>query len=110
MYLDIPASANLDEPTMATFKEDGPARTVRELRLWRDGVWQWCAVTGWDESGPVPARIQAIEESGDGPAQLVHGGPLGLRLAVGAVTNWSTDDSTQWGEPFLIVTPEAEWR
>lgn len=110
MYLDIPASANLDEPAMATFKEDGPARPVRELRLWREQAWVWCSVTGWDESGPVPAYIQPIEESGDGPARLIHGGPLGLRLAVGTVSAWSTADPAQWGEPFLILTPEAEWR
>ena len=110
MYLDIPASTNLDEPTVATFKAEGPARTLRELRLWRDGRWMWCAITGWDATGPVPAYIQAIEESGDGPALLVHGGPLGLRLGAGTVTGWSTDDAAQWGEPFLIVTPEAEWR
>jgi len=110
MYLDIPASANLDEPVMATFKADGPAQPVRELRLWRDGLWTWCSVTGWDESGPVPASIQLIEESGDGPARLVHGGPLGLRLGAGVVTQWSTDDATQWGEPYLIVTPDAQWR
>ncbi len=110
MYLDLPVSANLDEPAMATFKEDGPAKPVHELRLWRNGRWSWCSVTGWDESGPVPASIQAIEESGDGPARLVHGGPLGLRLGEGSVTSWSTDDLGQWGEPFLIVTPEAEWR
>lgn len=111
MYLDIPANANLDEPTMATFKEAGPARVVQALRLWRDGVWQWCAVTGWDEGGPVPALIQPIEESGDGPAQLVHGGPLGLRLCVGdQPAHWDVADASQWGEPFLLVTPEAEWR
>ncbi len=110
MYLDIPASANLDEPCLATFKEDGPAVPVRELRLWREDRWTWCAITGWADGGAVPAFIQPIEESGDGPARLVHGGPLGLRLGVGAVERWSTDDATQWGEPFLIVTPEAEWR
>mgnify|MGYP000502671920 CR=1 FL=1 len=110
MYLDIPASANLDEPCMATFKEDGRSVTVRELRLWRDDAWVWCSVTGWDETGAVAAWMQPIEESGDGPARLVHGGPLGLRLGVGLVTAWNTDDGTQWGEPFLIVIPEAEWR
>lgn len=111
MYLDIPANPNLDEPAMATFKEAGPASEVRELRLWRDGAWEWCAVTGWDEGGPVPALIQPIEESGDGPARLVHGGPLGLRLRVaGRPAAWDVADASQWGEPFLLVTPEAEWR
>ena len=110
MYLDIPANANLDEPVLATFKADGPPQPVRELRLWRNDSWMWCAVTGWAEAGAVPAYIQMIEESGDGPARLVHGGAFGLRLGEGVVTRWSTDDATQWGEPFLIVTPDAQWR
>lgn len=114
MYLDIPASDNLPEPAMATFREDGPARPLRAVRLWRDGSWLWCAVTGWDEGGPVPALIQRIEESGDGPALLVHGGPLGLRLAPLAspdgTATWDLSNPSQWGEPFLIVTPEAETR
>lgn len=114
MYLDIPASENLDAPTMATFRETGPATAVRCLRLWREEAWRWCAVTGWDEGGPAPARIQMIEESGDGPARLVHGGPLGLRLAEipgpDAAVAWDLADARQWGEPFLIIRPEAEWR
>jgi len=114
MYLDIPASGNLDEAAMATFRETGPAAPVRRLRLWRDGAWRWCAVTGWSDGGPVAAAIQAIEESGDGPARLVHGGPLGLRLAEqedpAAAIAWDLADPRQWGEPFLLLTPEAEWR
>lgn len=111
MYLDIPANPNLDEPSMATFKEEGPAVPLRELRLWRDGSWRWCAVTGMGEDGPVPAFIQPIEESGDGPARLVHGGPWGLRLREGGQpARWDVADPGQWGEAFLLVTPEAEWR
>lgn len=111
MYLDIPANPNLDEPTMATFKEDGAAVPVHMLRLWRDGSWRWCAVTGMSENGPVNAYIQPIEESGDGPAQLVHGGTWGLRLREGeAPEHWDVSDPTQWGEAFLLITPEAEWR
>jgi hypothetical protein len=115
MYLDLPECANLPEACMATFQETGPPRTLARLRLWRDDRWAWCAVTGWSESGAVPALIQAIEESGDGPALLAHGGDQGLRLAEVAgpeapAPRWDLDDATQWGEPFLIVTPEAEWR
>ena len=113
MYLDIPASENLPEAVMATFRETAPGKPVQALRLWRHGAWHWCAVTGWDEHGAVPAVIQPIEESGDGPARLVHGGALGLRLAEhdGASSmRWDLADAAQWGEPFLIVRPEAEWR
>ena len=114
MYLDIAANATLPEPAMATFRESGPARALQELRLWRDAAWIWCAVTGWAEDGAGPALIQPIEESGDGPALLVHGGPCGLRLAATgspeATVHWDLANLGQWGEPFLIVRPEAEWR
>lgn len=114
MYLDLPECANLPEACMATFQETGPPQALARIRLWRDGTWRWCAVTGWSEGGAVPAQIQAIEESGDGPALLVHGGEHGLRLAElpgrdAATPAWSLADAAQWGEAFLLVTPEAEW-
>jgi len=119
MYIDIPPNDNLDEATMATFKETGPGRAVRAVRVWRDGAWQWCAVTGWGESGPVPAVLTPIEESGDGPARLLTGGDFGLRLApIGApqapapaaipTVAWDLAQREQWGEAFLLCTPEIE--
>ncbi|MCS6971105.1 MAG: hypothetical protein RMM29_07490 [Planctomycetota bacterium] len=110
MLLDIPASDNLAEPVMASFRTIGCPQRVQEIRLWRDGEWRWYAVTGWSESGPVPAWIQPIEESGDGTACLVYGGPLGLRLAPAPVARWRLDDPAQWGEGFLLVTPDCAWR
>ena len=111
MYLDIEPNANLPEGAMATFKETGPGGTIQAIRLWRAGVWEWCAVTGLSPSGLVPARLTPIEESGDGPARLITGGDFGLRLAllptVGSV-NWDVDNATQWSEPFLICRPEVE--
>jgi hypothetical protein len=113
MYLDIPACANCPEGAMATFKEIGPARPLRRVRLHLDGGWRWCAVTGWEGGGVVPAAIVAIEESGDGPALLVVGGGEGLRLARlpgdGAEPRWSQDASDQWGEPFLICRPDCRY-
>lgn len=116
MYLDIPANDNCDEPCMATFNRTGDDALITAIRLWEDDHWQWHAVTGWDEIGAVPARFAAIEESGDGPARLLHGGPLGLRLAriddplLAREVRWSLDDTTQWGETFRIVTPETQTR
>jgi hypothetical protein len=113
MYLDIAANDNLPEPAMATFKETAPGRAVRAVRLQLDGAWQWCAITGWSD-GPAPAWFTPIEESGDGPARLLHGGEHGLRLAriaqpaEAAQLRWSTADPAQWGEPFLICTPDTE--
>lgn len=121
MYIDIPANDNLDQPAMASFKETGPAHAVTAVRLWRDDAFHWCAITGWSDDGPVPAFISPIEESGDGPARLLHGGECGLRLALlspttaamGASTTavcWSLTDATQWAEPFLLCRPDLDFQ
>jgi hypothetical protein len=114
MYIDILANDNVTEPTMATFKEVGPRRALRAIRLSLDDGWHWCAITGWSESGPVPALFTPIEESGDGPGRLVSGGDHGLRLQriagpeqAGAVT-WDLAGAEQWGEPFLLCLPETD--
>lgn len=118
MYIDIAPNDNLGEPAMATFKETGPSRAVRAVRLSLDEGWRWCAVVGWDEAGPQPAALTPIEESGDGPARLLHGGEHGLRLArlpegvepqaAAAQVRWSIADAAQWAEPFLICRPDTE--
>lgn len=114
MYLDIPANPNCPEGAMATFKEAGPARAVRALRLHLDGGWAWYAVTGWEDGRAVPARLAPIEESGDGPALVVAGGGDGLRLAPlgadGDAPAWDLADPAQRGEPFLICRPGTAWR
>jgi hypothetical protein len=116
MYIDISPNDNVDDSAMATFKETGPSRAIIAARLWRDERWQWCAITGWNESGSSSAFATAIEESGDGPALLLHGGEHGLRLSeigsadLAAAVNWSLEDRGQWGEPFLICRPDTQLR
>jgi hypothetical protein len=114
--LDIEANENVHEPTMATFKETAVGVPVRAVRLEIDGAWRWCAVVGWSGSGPVPALLTPIEESGDGPARLLHGGEHGLRLSLLAdaagsaeAIAWSLDDGAQWGEAFCICRPETQF-
>jgi hypothetical protein len=117
VYIDIDPNDNVSEATMATFKEVAPGIPVRAIQMELDGGRiAWCAVVGWSESGPVPALLTPIEESGDGPARLLHGGEHGLRLALltdpdaAASVKWSLADATQWGEGFVICTPEALFR
>ena len=113
MYLDLPANDNLPEPVMATFQATGPSRAITAVRLHLDNAWQWCAVAGW-RAGAVTAWLTPIEESGDGPALLVHGDEHGLRLAriatpdQAAAVRWNVANADQWGEPFLICTPETQ--
>ena len=113
MYIDIEPNPNVPEGAMATFLETGPGRLIRAVRLHLEGEWVWCAVVAWGGT-PVPAQFTPIEESGDGPARLVSGATHGIRLARIADAEqakavvWSEDDADQWGEPFLICTPETE--
>ncbi len=115
MYIDIESNDNVAEAAMATFKETGAGRAIRAVRLCIDGIWQWCAVTGWSSSGPADAFCTPIEESGDGPARLLHGGDHGLRLAriaapdASASVRWGIESAEQWGEPFLLCRPETEF-
>lgn len=114
MYIDIDPNPNLDEACMATFKETGASAPLRAVKLWRDGAWHWCAVTGWADDAPTSALLTPIEESGDGPALLVHGGNHGLRLAAiadpaaAAAIGWDVADPSQWAEPFLLCRPGTE--
>ena len=113
MYIDIDPNDNLDEACMATFKETGASAPVRAVRLCRDGVWQWCAITGWADAAAIPALLTPIEESGDGPALLLHGGNHGLRLAAIPApadhtrVRWDLGDANQWAEPFLLCRPDT---
>ncbi len=115
MYIDIPENQDGVEPTIATFRETGASQVVRALELEREGVSSWCLVVGWDH-GLTTAHITPIEESGDGPARLIHGGAGGVRLQVlqgepleDADLTWNPQGRT-WAEPFLILTPQARWR
>jgi hypothetical protein len=115
MYIDIDPNGNVDESVMATFKETGPSQEIVAACLWRDERWQWCAITGWDSDRPSAAFATAIEESGDGPALLLHGGNQGLRCAVigdpnSANVEWNVDSKQQWGEPFLLCRPDTKLR
>lgn len=113
MYIDIEPNDNLDEACMATFNTTGAGRPLRAIRLEVDGVWTWCAVTGWQDDQPIQALITPIEESGDGPALLITGGNHGLRLAripgpEAAAVAWDLADPSQWSEGFLICVPETD--
>jgi hypothetical protein len=113
MYLDLSEGGNLSQDAMATFKETGPSREVVAVFLFDGGQTRWCAVTGW-ETGPRQALVTPIEESGDGPALLLHGGSHGIRLAGLAATSmeqahqqaldvdWNLEHGHEWGEPFII--------
>lgn len=114
MLLDLCENPNLGEAVMATFNVRAPARQLVAAKLWRDGIPRWCAVAACGREGFTVASISPIEESGDGPALLIHGGEWGLRLAElpaeADAPAWDLSDASQWAEPFLICRPDLDWR
>ncbi len=71
----------------------------------------WQQVTGWDESGPCPARAALAEDSGDGVILLVFGGSEGIRLkASGDDSPWDLTAAGQWGEPCLMLDKDTKYR
>ena len=131
MYIDIDPGVIGEEPIIGTFKETGPGTVIRQVRLEFDGQWAWCDVIGWSDTGRQEAWLTPIEESGDGPALLLHGGNQGVRLrkrdgvagvaasapvpgpapACGRTVGTPgdvPDAQGWWSEGFLILRPEIQ--
>jgi len=122
MYIDIDPGVIGEEPIIGTFKETGPGAVITQVRLEFDGRWEWCEVIGWSDAGRQAAWLTPIEESGDGPALLLHGGNQGVRLrkrdpvvpgvpAVAGVAGSGTETGAAhgwWSEGFLILRPEIQ--
>lgn len=108
MYLEVEPNDNCRDGVSMRFKELGPARRVRQVRLLDrpDGP-TVCAVTGWcdDPNTPVcPAYACKVEESGIGQAYLVYGGNWGIRLKPADLDeDWNPASARQWGEAYLLL-------
>ena len=108
VYFEVEENPNCSENVSMRFKELGPARTVKQVRVSdRPEGSELCWVTGWrdDSAQPVcPAYAQKVEESGLGTAYLIYGGNWGIRLRpVGMEEEWDLESPNQWGEPFLLL-------
>ena len=69
---------------------------------------RWCAVTGWGDEGPCPARAVLAEDSGDGVILLLFGGEHGIRLKPAeSQEEWDLDNPNQWGEPCLMLDKDS---
>jgi hypothetical protein len=105
--IEIPDNPNCEAVDLRVFHDVDAASPVAQVRLARDGETpRWCDVTGWTTAGrPGPARLQKVDDSGEGTAFLLYGGDAGVRLrpADGAGP-WRLDDAAQWGCPFLLLT------
>ena len=111
--LEILDNPNCPSVDLRIFHDVEPPQPVVQVRLSRDGQpAQWYDVTGWSQaSGPCPAWIQKVDDSGDGVAFLLYGGDVGLRLRpASSGETWSPDAVNQWGEPFLIIGDREDIR
>ena len=83
---------------------EDPRPVTRVVTADLSGQDAWCQVVGWEEDGPCQAMAALAEDSGDGVILLVFGGSEGIRLKPGDDdAEWDLNDSSQWGEPCLML-------
>jgi hypothetical protein len=111
IILEVDDNPNCSAMSLRVFHELEPPRPISHVRLEREpGAARWYQVTGWTMgAAPCPARLQKVDDSGEGVAFLVYGGDAGLRLqAADAAAPWSLESADQWGEPFLLLGDPGE--
>ena len=113
MIIEIEKNPNVDQECYVVYRESGEPREIDELEYRQGNKRVWVKVVGWDaeENRPCPAYVCPIADSGDGTALLIYGGSGGIRLkAVDDPSPWSTADSRQWGELYLVYPLTAQFK
>lgn len=115
MIIEVESNENCETSLFARFKEVGPAQAVAQIKCYdRSPEGEWCWVTGWtnDPHNPCcPAYVQRVEDSGSGLTYLVFGGLYGIRLKpVHLDEDWSIESPNQWGEPYLSLSDQRDFR
>lgn len=115
MIVEVESNDNCESSVFARFKEVGPARPVRQVRLYdRNPAGEWYWVTGWSDNTDTPAcaaYAQLVEDSGSGLAHLIYGGLYGLRFKpIDVDEPWSLESAHQWGEAYLSLASERDLR
>ena len=89
-----------------TMEDPGPVSRVRTYGP--DGSEGMFEVVGWSEEGPVTAFAALVDDSGEGSALLLYGGDGGIRLRPeDSPFDWSLEEPSQWGEPFLLLAHDT---
>ena len=107
--IDVEPGPNTDWAVVKVFQAREAPREVSRVHAARPGAAvEPCAVTGWSAAGPVPAYAAQVFDSGEGSVLLVYGGEEGVRLKPAASTEpWDLASPGQWGEPCLLLPPDA---
>jgi hypothetical protein len=94
LFIQIDENPNCAAMDGLVFQPKAPPREVKRLRVSRNGITEWCDVSGVTDAGvPCPALASLIDDSGDGACYLVTGGAWGLRL---------TSETGAFGEPYVL--------
>ena len=95
LFIQIDENPNCASMDGLVFQPKAPPREVRRVRITRNGVTEWCEISGVTDVGvPCPALASLIDDSGDGACYLVSGGAWGLRL---------TSEAGSVGESYLLL-------
>ena len=113
IYLEIEDNDNCEYMPMQVYEARADPVPVRMVRLFEPGrpagIYQ---VTGWSSEGkgtPCAAMYAPVSDSGQAAVHLVYGGDWGVRLkALERDEDWDVDNPDQWGEPYLMLTDEAD--
>lgn len=108
--VDVAASANCDWAVVKVFaSREAPREVTRVVTRQPDGTVGPCHVTGWAAGKPAAAYAASVFDSGEGVVLLVYGGDEGIRLKpADSIEPWDVADPRQWGEPCLLLAPDAE--
>jgi hypothetical protein len=115
IWVEVEDSPNCPYSPMQTFEAKGPELQADALLV--PGVSGHTGphvIVGWHSEGGgtrCPARYALVGDSGAGISLLVAGGDNGIRLRpAGSGTPWSLDSPDQWGEPYMLLDPDAPVR
>lgn len=115
IYVEVEENPNCDYSPLQTFQTLEPPRSAVALLVPEVTARQGAhAVVGWcsDRGGSPCAVIYArVTDSGSGSSLLISGGDFGIRLKpVGDRTPWAVGAAGQWGEPYMLLDPNAAVR
>ena len=87
---------------------EDPRPVSRVTTYGPDGSEGTFEVVGWSADGPGTAFAALVDDSGEGSALLLYGGDEGIRLRPeGSTLEWSLEEPSQWGEPFLLLAHDT---
>ena len=113
IYLEVEENENCEYMPMLAYEMQRDAVPITRVMLSDpDRPQGVCRVTGWSSEGdgtPCEAMYVPVSDSGLAVVHLVYGGDWGIRLKLdGSEAPWDIHNPDQWGEPYLMLTDEAD--